>query len=71
MCTIQECCLSYTENAEKSLWRCFERVTCQVEFHAECMLQGKRHFFFSPSIQLKPFAYILFFSRLSSLFGVK
>lgn len=60
MCTIQEHRLSYMENAEKSLWRCSERVTCQVEFHAECMLQGKNTFF-SPSIQLKSFAYILFF----------
>lgn len=40
----QERCLLYVENAEKSLQRCFKRVTCQAEFHAECMLQGKEAF---------------------------
>lgn len=49
----QERCLLYVENAEKSLQRCFKRVTCQAEFHAECMLQGKEAFlFFFSSIQL-------------------
>jgi len=42
----QERCLLYVENAEKSLQRCFKRVTCQAEFHAECMLQGKEAFLF-------------------------
>jgi len=62
----QERCLLYVENAEKSLQRCFKRVTCQAEFHAECMLQGKEAFLFSF------FFFLIFNKQIRSFFpGLK